>query len=96
MVYSTRLFILSLALRFLLVVSSPFSIAITSPGEERAGLCAFRAFVCFAGDSLCLFPLPLGVRDWLRVVIVALPGHFFCTFFFKYAFSNDLINMYME
>ena len=71
MVYSTRRFILSLALHLALVVSSPFSIAITSPGEERAGLCAFRAFVSFACDGLCRFPLPLSVRDWLQVVIVA-------------------------
>ena len=44
---------------------SPFSITITSLGEERAGLCAFRAFICFTCVGLCLFPLPLGVRDWL-------------------------------
>ena len=35
----------SLALRFVLVFFSPFSIAITSLGEERADLCAHRAFV---------------------------------------------------
>ena len=29
------------------VVFSPFRIAITSLGKERAGLCAFRAFVLF-------------------------------------------------
>ena len=34
-------------------------------------------FVCFARVGLCLFPLPLGVRDWLRLVIVALSGVFF-------------------
>ena len=45
-VYSTRRFVLSLALcYFLLVFFSPFSIAITSLGEERANLDAFRAFV---------------------------------------------------
>ena len=53
---------------------TPFSIAIILLGEERASLCAFRAFVCFARDGLCLFPLPLGVRDWLRLATVALPG----------------------
>ena len=56
-----------------LVFFSPF----TSLGEEKAALCAFRAFVCFACVDLCLFPLPLGVRNWLRLVIVALPGLFF-------------------
>ena len=53
-----------------------FSIAITSFRKNRAGLCAFRAFVCFARVSLCLFPLPIGDRDWLRFMTVALPGHF--------------------
>ena len=30
---------------FVLVFFSPFSIVITSPGKERANLCAFRTFV---------------------------------------------------
>ena len=42
-------------------IFSPFSIAITSLGEERANLCAFRTFVRFALVWFCLFPLPLGV-----------------------------------
>ena len=45
MVYSTRQFVLSLALcYFVLVFFSPFSIAITSLGEERANRSAFRTF----------------------------------------------------
>ena len=45
-VYSTRRFVLSLALcYFVLVFYNPFSIAITSLGEERANLSAFRTFV---------------------------------------------------
>ena len=79
MVNSTRRFILSLALRFVLVFFSPFSTAITSLGEERTGLCAFCAFVCFARVGLCLLPRPLGIRDWLRLVMVAVPGLFFLT-----------------
>ena len=75
MVYSTRRFVLSLALRyFVLVFSSPFSIAITSLGEERANLSAFCTFVRFALVWVCLFPLRLGVWVGLRLVIVALPG----------------------
>ena len=31
-------------------------------------------FVCFLRVSLCHFSLLLGVRGWLRFVIVALPG----------------------
>ena len=50
--------------------------AITSLGEERANLGAFRAFVRFALVWFCPFPLPLCVWDGLRLVIVALPGLF--------------------
>ena len=57
-------------------VFSPFSIAITSLGEERANLSAFRAFVRFVLVWVCRFPLPLGVWEGLRFVIVALPGLF--------------------
>ena len=55
---------------------SPFSIAITTLGEERANLSAFRTFVRFGLVLFCLFPLPLGVWEGLRFVIVALPGLF--------------------
>ena len=69
MVYSTRRFVLSLALcYFVLVFFSPFSIAITSLGEERANLSAFCTFVLFALVWFCLFPLPLRVWDGLRLV----------------------------
>ena len=75
MVYSTRRFVLCLTLCYFVLVSfSPFSIAITSLGEERANLGAFRAFVRFALVWFCLFPLPLGVWEGLRFVTVALPG----------------------
>ena len=74
MVYSSRRFVLSLALcYFALVFFSPFSIAITSLGEGRANLSAIRTFVQFALVWFGLFPLPLGVREGLRLVIVALP-----------------------
>ena len=55
---------------------SPFSIAITSLGEERANLGSFRTFVRFALVLFYLFSLPLGVWEGLRPVIVALPGLF--------------------
>ena len=55
-------------------VFSYFSMAITSLGEERANLSAFRTFVQFALVWFCLFSLPLGDWDGLRFVIVALPG----------------------
>ena len=60
---------------------SPLSIAITSLGEERANLSAFRTFVRFVLVWICPFPLPLGVWEGLRFMIVAFPGlfsYFFC------------------
>ena len=58
------------------------SFAITSLGEERANLSAFRTFVRFVLVWICRFPLPLGVWEGLRFVIVALPGLFSYLFFF--------------
>ena len=74
---------------FVLVFLSPFSIAITSLGEERANLSAFRTFVRFVLVWICRFSLPLGVREGLRFVIVALhePGLFSYLFFLLPFFS---------
>ena len=66
---------------FFLVFFSPFSIAITSLGEQRANLSAFRTFVRFVLVWICRFTLPLGVWEGLRFVIVALPGLFSYHFF---------------
>ena len=41
-----------------------------------SGLGAFSAFVRFVLVWICRFPLPLGVWEGLRFVIVALPGLF--------------------
>ena len=82
MVYSTRRFVLCLTLcHFVLVFFSPFTIAITSLGEERVNLSDFRTFVRFVLVRICRFPLPLGVWEGLRFVIVTLPG------LFSYLFS---------
>ena len=81
MVYSTRRFVLSFArCYFVLVFFSPLSIAITSLGEERANLSAFCTFVRFALVWFCLLPLPLGVWEGLRLVIVATPWTFLLSF----------------
>ena len=64
---------MSFHVSFCSCVFSPFSIAITSLGEERATLSAFRTFVLV---WICRFPLPLGVWEGLRFVIVALSGLF--------------------
>ena len=77
MVYSTRRFVLCLTLcHFVLVFFSPFSIAVTLLGEEIANLSAFPTFVRLVLVWICRFPLPLGVWEGLRFVIVALPGLF--------------------
>ena len=82
MVYSTRRFVLCLTLcYFIFVFFSPFSIAITLLGEERANLSVFRTFVRFVLVWFCRFSLPLGVWEGLRFVIVALPGLFSYPFF---------------
>ena len=87
MVYSTRRFVVYLSVcHFVFVFFSPFSIAITSLGEERANLSAFRTFVRFVLVWICRFPLPLGVWEGLRFVIVALPGLF--SYLFLYIFAN--------
>ena len=92
MVYSTRRFVLCLTLcYFVLVFFSPISIAITSFDEERANLSAFRTFVRFALVLVCLFPLPLGVWEGLRFVIVALPGLFSYLFFYSTDRSKAVI-----
>ena len=72
-----RAFVVCLTLcYFVLVFFSPFSIAITSLGEERANFSAFHTFDRFVLVWICWFPLPLGVWEGLRFVIVALPGLF--------------------
>ena len=83
-VYSTRRFVVCLSVcHFVFVFFSPFSISITSLGEERANLSVFRTFVRFVLVWICRFPLPLGVWEGLRFVIVALPGLFSYLFFYE-------------
>ena len=85
MVYSAGRFIVCLSVcRFILVFFGPSSIAITSLGEERASLGAVRTFVRFVLVWICRFPLPLGVWEGLRFVIVALPELFSYLFFLKF------------
>ena len=67
---------MSFCVSFCSCVFSPFSIVITSLEEERANFGAFRAFVRFVLVWICRFPLPLGVWEGLRFVIVALSGLF--------------------
>ena len=88
MVYSTRRIVVCLSVcHFVLVFFSPFSIAITLLGEERANLSTFRTFVRFVLVWICRFPLPLGVWEGLQFVIVALPGLFSYLFFLLYVLT---------
>ena len=81
MVYSTRRFVLCLSVCYFVVVFfSPFSIAITSLGEERANLTAFRTFVRFVLVWMCRFPLPLLGRA--AVCDCGTPWTFLFPFFF--------------
>ena len=82
------LFYVLLCVILFLCFFSPFSIAITSLGEERASVGAFRAFVRW----FCLIPFPLGVWDGQRFVIVAPPGLFSYPFF--YVFSKRFASAY--
>ena len=91
MVYSTRRFVVYLSMcHFVLVFFSPFSIAITSLGEERANLSAFRTFVRFVLVWICRFPLPLGVWEGLRFVI-AHSLDFSLTYFFHAVFLHKFL-----
>ena len=76
MVYSTKRFAFSLALYYFIVASfSPFSIANTSFGKERANLCAFRTFVRLALVWFCLFPLHFCGWDGLGLLLELLLYH---------------------
>ena len=84
MVYSTRRFVLCLTLcHFVLVFFSPFSIAITSLGEERANLSAFCTFVRFVLVLICRFPLPLGGLEMAAVYDCDSIWTFLLPFFFQ-------------
>ena len=83
MVCSARRFALSFTwCCFVLVFFSPLGVAVASLREEGAGLGAFCTFVQFAFVWFCLFLLPLGFWEGLRLVIVALPGLFYYLFSF--------------
>ena len=62
MVYFTRRFVLFLTIcYFVPMLFSPLSIVITSLGEERTNISAFRTFVRVVLVWFCRFSLPLGV-----------------------------------
>ena len=71
-VYYTRWFVVCLSMcHFVLVFFSPFNIAITSLGEERDNLSAFRTFVRFVLKGLILEILPPKIAE-LRAITHAI------------------------
>ena len=87
MVYSTRRFVVCLSVcHFVLVFFSPCSIAITSLGEERANLSAFRTFVRFVLVWICRFRFPRGLGR-AAVCDCGTPWTFLLPFFLKYFYS---------
>ena len=74
MVYSTRRFVLSSALCYFIIVFSVL-LALSRLGKrELISVLFVRLFdLRLFGFACCL---PLGVWEGLRLVIVALPGHF--------------------
>ena len=77
-----------LALYSRVVLVSPFSIAITSLGLGKRKLVyvlLVLLFVYIARIDFCRSSLSLGDGDWLRLVIVALPGLFY--YFFERTWS---------
>ena len=63
--------------RLLDCVSILLALRLPRLGKRELILVLFCTFVRFALVCFCRFPLPLGVWEGLRFVIVALPGLFF-------------------
>ena len=70
---TTGRFMLSLVLLFVLVFFNPFYIVIISLVEERAGLCAYRAFVCYTAykEWEYIVYICLSVRPSVRDIFVS-------------------------
>ena len=80
---------------FCYCVFSPFSIGITSLGEETANLSALCTFVRFAFVWFCLFTLPFGVWEGLRLVNVALAGLFVCAEVLRPSQPNRVMSCFL-
>ena len=89
-VYSTRRFVVCLSMcHFVLVFFSPFSVAITSLGEERANLSAFLTFVRF----VLVWILSVSSSSWglgrAAVCDYGTPWTFLFLFFFIFFFIQN-------
>ena len=72
---------MSFHVSFCICVFSPYGVAITSLGEERANLSAFRTFVRFVFVWICRFPLPLEGLGKAAVCDCGTPWTFLLPFF---------------
>ena len=91
--FTLRGFVLCLSLcYFVLLFYSPFSIAITLLGEERANLSAFRMFVRFALVWFCLFSFPLGVWEGCGLWLCTL-WTFLLPFLYPWLFEMRLLKI---
>ena len=74
---------------FVLVFFSPFSIAITSLGEERANISAFRTFVRFVCVDLSVSSSSWGL-GWAAVCDCGTPRTFLLLFFITFIFIESI------
>ena len=75
MVFTTGRFVLSRAVLFVSIFFCPVQHCDhLTWGRESWYVFLVHLFVYFAHVNFCPFSLPLGVRDWLWLVILALPG----------------------
>ena len=89
-VYSTKRFVLCLTLCHFVLLFFPVLLALRLPrlGKGELILVLFlRMFVRFVLVWICRFPLPLGVWEGLRLVIVALPILF--SYLWCYNFAKE-------
>ena len=84
--YTTGRFMFSLALLFVLVFFSPFSIVITSFGEERAALCASCAFICIFCTR---YVLSIFSSSWYQGLAAACGCGTRWTFLFTFFFISN-------
>ena len=80
MCHFVLVFLVLLVLRLPIILFLCFSVLLVLRLPRLGNLSAFRTFVRFVLVWICRFPLPLGVWEGLRFVIVALPGLFLLPF----------------
>ena len=88
------LFYVLLCVILFLCFSVLLAFGITSLGEERANLSAFRTFVQFVFVWICRFPVPLGVWEGLRFVWHSLD--FSLLLFFESKINKNILLTFIQ